>query len=149
MFKIVSIPFGNDHLDTFEPVRIEADFRNRTIQVWLGGAVEDEKGVCLGVLDCAGEKSQLHEFPILDKQIVLQDPSHLDPATSDLFEHLRAALEPFLNQFYARAAEQLAKESFRIGRVAVPLVLTWQDRDAEKHRQYLEKIEVLHKEEVS
>lgn len=149
MLKIAPIPFGNDTLDAFDPVRIEADFRNRTIQVWLGAAVEDEKGVCLGVLDCSGEKPQLHEFPILDKQIVLQDPAHLDPATADLFEHLRAALEPFLKQFHDRASEQLAKESFRVGRVAVPLVLTWQDRDVEKHRQYLDKIEPSHKEEVS
>ncbi len=147
MLKIAPIPFGNDNLDAFEPVRIEADFRNRTIQVWLGGAVEDQKGICLGVLDCTSEKPQMHEFPVLDKQIVLQDPAHFDPATADLFEHLRAALEPFLNQFYLRAAIDLAKESFRIGRIAVPLVLTWQDRDPEQHRQYLEKIEPAKEEQ--
>lgn len=147
MLKIHPIPFGSDQLDTVEPVRIEADFRNRTIQIWLGAAVEDAQNVCLGILDLTGQQSRLFEFPVLDRQVVLQDPQHLDPATTDLFEHLRAALEPFLRFFFERSAEQLRKETFRVGRGAVPLALTWQERDPKKHSHYLERIESSKKEE--
>lgn len=141
MLKIPPIALGSDQLTLAEPVRLEIDWRTRTLQLWLGAAVEDERGVCLGILDTTGERPMLREFPVLENQIVYQDPGHLDPAATDLFEILRAALEPHLHHYHERAAEKLKEQSFRVGRVSVPLDITWQDRDPIKHRQYLDKIE--------
>lgn len=141
MLKIPPIPYGSDQITLLEPVRVEADFRNRTIQIWLGAAIEDASGVSLGVLDTMGERATFFEFPILDKQIVLQDPQHLDPATTDLFEHLRAALEPFLLMFFQRKGEEMKQETFRVGRASAPVALTWEERDVSKHQQIIEKVE--------